>query len=91
MLLASLQLISNIPGCFVVLPRLPIVSIVLSDFLMGSDTGNCVIFNHCYTLAHLQCAQTMGYHNDRLSLAEILNSFVNLHLIFRVRGACGLV
>jgi len=40
---------------------------------MGSDTGNCVIFNHCYTLAHLQRAQTMGYHNDRLSLTEILN------------------
>ena len=58
---------------------------------MGSDTGDCVIFNHCYTLAHLQRAQTMGYHNDRLSLAEILNGFVNLHLIFRVRGACGLV
>ena len=45
---------------------------------MGSDTGNCVIFNHCYTLAHLQRAQTMGYHNDSLSLTEILNGFVTV-------------
>ena len=42
-------------------------------------------------LTEKQRAILTEYYDEDLSLAEILNGFVNLHLIFRVRGACGLV
>lgn len=69
MLLASFQLISDIPGCLVVFPRISIVGVVLPNFLMGANAGNCMIFHHSHPVAHFQSTQTVCYYNDCFAFA----------------------